>query len=165
MKTLLAASVFALCFSAAAIAQEEGAPPAPDAAAPAELLPVESMNCEQMQAELMVAGQRMNAQMDPEFGAEAQAMQQEMEDARRRAAGSVAANIGMGLACSIPGVGMACMAGQVAQQQQAQQQAAQNQARMDAQVERLNQSMAGLDQNRLMALSQRYEAQHCQNPQ
>jgi len=156
MRTLLVTAVIVVSFSAAAVAQDEtqGAPP-----------PVESMTCEQMQAELIVAGERMNAQMDPEFAAEAQAMQQELEEARRRAAGSVAAGVGMGLACSIPGVGAACMAGQMAQAAQAQRQAAENQTRVQAQHERLQQSMTGLDQQRLMALSQRYEQQGCQTPQ
>lgn len=155
MKALFVSTAFAVSFAAAALAQEE--PQAPP--------PVESMSCEQMQAELIVAGQRMNAQMDPEFANEAEAMRQEAEQARSRAAGSMAAGIGMGLACSIPGVGMACMAGQVAQAAQAQRQADQNISRMQSQVDRVNDSMAGLDQQRLMALSQRYEDQDCQTPQ
>jgi hypothetical protein len=156
MKALLATTAFAISFTAAALAQD---------AAPSAPPPVESMNCEQMQAELMVAGQTMNAQMDPEFATEAQAMQDEMQEAQNRAAGSVAAGIGMGLACSIPGVGMACMAAQQAQMANAQRDAAANQARMDAQMDRLNQSMAGLDQQRLTAISQRFEEQRCQTPQ
>ncbi len=64
-----------------------------------------------MQAELIVTGQQMNAQMDPEFAREAQAMNEEIQQAQARAGANMAAGIGAGLACSIPGVAMACMAG------------------------------------------------------
>ena len=153
MKALLATTAFAVSFTAAALAQD---------AAPIAPPPVESMNCEQMQAELMVAGQTMNAQMDPEFAREAQAMHEEAQQASRP---NIAAGIGTGIACSIPGVGMACMAAQQAQIANAQRDAAENQARMDAQMDRLDQSMAGLDQQRLMAISQRFEEQRCKTPQ
>lgn len=149
LKPLLSAAATFVCLAAGAVAQEP--PP-----------PVESMDCAQMQAELMVAGQQMNAQLDPEFAREAQAMSDEAQQASRP---SMATGIGAGIACSIPGVGMACMAAAQAQAQQAQQDAAQNQARMDAQMDRLNASMAGLDQERLAALSQRFEEQRCETPQ
>lgn len=149
MKALFATAAFTVCFAAGAIAQEA-------------LLPVDTMTCEQMQAELTVAGQQMNAQMDPEFAREAQAMHEESQQASRR---GQATGVGSAVVCSIPGVGMACMAGQVAQAQQAQRDAAANQERMAAQMDRLNQSMAGLDQQRLMELSQRFEEQSCQVPQ
>lgn len=151
MKALFATAAFTVCFAAGAIAQE--------------VLPaVDTMTCEQMQAELMVAGQQMSAQLDPEFASEAQAMHDEAQQATQTRP-NIAAGIGTGLACSLPGVGMACMAGQVAQAQQAQQDAAANHARMAAQTERLQQSMAGLDQNRLMQVSDRFEQQGCQVPQ
>lgn len=157
MKIWLVTAVAFVSFSAAAIAQEvtQSAP----------LLPLDSMSCEEMQAELTVAGQRMNAQMDPEFAAEAQRMQQESQQGQNSVAGSIAAGVGMGLACSIPGVGMACMAAQQAQAARAQHQAGQNMERMDAQMDRLNASMEGIDQERMMAVSQRYEEQNCQAPQ
>jgi hypothetical protein len=120
------------------------------------------MTCEQMQAELGVAGQRMNAQLDPEFSSEAQAMWDESQQASPP---NIAAGVGASIACSIPGVGMACMAAQQAQAAQAQQEADQNIARMEAQGDRLNAAMDGLDQQRLMALSQRFEEQRCQTPQ
>lgn len=148
---------FALLLAAPAAAQGTEAP----TEAP---LPVESMNCEQMTAELMVAGQRMNAQMDPAFAAEAQAMQEEAQGGRARAGAGMVAGVGMGLACSIPGMGMACMAGQQAMVANAQAQTAQNQRRMNAQMDRLNASMEGLDQERLMAVSDRYQAMSCQAP-
>jgi hypothetical protein len=150
LKHLFAAVAFTACLAAPADAQN-GAPPL-----------VETMTCDQMTAEMMVAGQRMNAQMDPEFAAEAQAMQQEAQNAQRP---TMVAGIGAGLACSIPGVGMACMAAQQAQMADAQAQAQANRQRMDAQIGRVNDSMEGLDQNRLMAISDRYEAMNCQAPQ
>ncbi len=156
MRALSIATVFAITFVAGASAQEDMASTPP---------PVESMSCEQMQAELMVAGQRMNAQLDPEFTTEAQAMQREQEEAYARARGQMAAGVGMGIACSIPGVGMACMAGQAAQAAQAQSEADQNIARMQALHDRLQQSMAGLDQPRMLQLTQRFQDQNCQTPQ
>jgi hypothetical protein len=152
LKHLFAAAAFAACIAAPADAQNGALPP------------VESMNCDQMMAELTVAGQRMNSQLDPEFATEAQAMNDQMQNARNGAGGSVAAGIGTSFACSIPGVGMACMAGQQAQIANAQAQAEQNQARMQAQHDRVQASMAGLDQQRLMAVSDRFEAENCQAP-
>lgn len=134
----------------------------PHASAQDAPIRVEEMSCDEMTAEMVVAGQQMNSQLDPEFAREAQAMQQEAQSDQRP---SIAAAAGTTLVCSIPGVGIACMAAQQAQMANAQNQAEQNRARMDAQVDRLNSSMAGLDQNRLMAISDRYEAMHCQAPQ
>ena len=128
------------------------------------LPPVETMTCEQMQAEMMVAGQQMNAQLDPEFAAEAQRMHAENQ-AASSARPSMVGGIGTGIACSIPGVAYACMANQAAQAQNAQAQAAENHARMGAQVDRLNASMAGIDQQRMMAVSDRFEQQRCETPQ
>jgi hypothetical protein len=150
LKHVLAATAFAACLAAPAEAQD-GTLPA-----------VDTMNCEQMQAELMVAGQTMNSQLDPEFATEAQAMHDESQQA---VAPSMVTGIGTGIACSIPGVAYACMAAQQSQAMAAQRQAAENQSRMNAQVDRLNASMAGLDQERLMALSQRFEDQGCETPQ
>ncbi|MBC7768956.1 MAG: hypothetical protein H7124_09225 [Phycisphaerales bacterium] len=143
---VLSAAVVALVTSGA-VAQTGPAPP------------VGTMNCAQMQAEMTVAGQRMSAQLDPEFATEAQAMHDEAQAAQRP---SVATGIGASIACSIPGVGLGCMAAQQAQVAQAQRDAAQNQARMQAQMNRLDQSMEGIDQDRMMAMSQRYEAMNCQ---
>jgi hypothetical protein len=154
LKHALAAAAFAACFATPADAQDD-----------APLPPVESMNCEQMQAELTVAGQRMNAQMDPEFANEAQAMMDEAQGANRSAAGSMATGVGMGIACSVPGVAYACMAAQQAQAANAQREAAEHQARMNAQIDRLNDSMEGIDQQRMMAISDRYEQMQCQTPQ
>lgn len=153
LKAFAATAAFALFFSLPADAQDGALPP------------VDSLNCEQMQAELMVAGQQMNAQLDPEFAVEAQRMQNESQEAHNGVAGAVATGVGMGMACSIPGVGMACMAAQQAQAANAGRQAEQNRARMSAQNDRLQASMAGIDQQRMMAISDRFEQQHCQTPQ
>jgi hypothetical protein len=120
------------------------------------------MDCGQMLAELTVAGQRMNAQMDPEFANEAQAMHDEAQQSQNSA---LTQGVGASIACSIPGVGMACMAAQQAQAARAQQLQQQHMERMDAQIDRLNASMEGIDQQRMMALSQRYEQLGCQTPQ
>jgi hypothetical protein len=120
------------------------------------LPPVETMTCEQMQAEMTVAGQQMSAQLDPEFAAEAQRMHAESQ-AASNARPSIVGGIGQGIACSLPGVAYACMANQAAQ--------AQNQARMNAQMDRLNASMVGIDQQRMMAVSDRFTEQRCETPQ
>ncbi|MGD9816267.1 MAG: hypothetical protein AB7Q23_03115 [Hyphomonadaceae bacterium] len=123
MKRLLTAAAICLCCAATAVAQEAAAPPA-----------VETMTCEQMTAELGMAGAQMNRQLDPEFAREAQAQQQ------------------------------AAQGGQ-AQEGSYADQAARNRARHDAQMGRLQDSMAGLDQARLMAMAQRFEQLRCETPQ
>lgn len=163
-KRLFAAVVFAACFAGAAGAQDQTMPS--DMQPAAALLPVERMDCDQMTAEMMVAGQTMNSQLDHEgLTADAQAMQDDMARQRAQMAGAMGMGVGMGIACSLPGVGMACGAMMAAQAQQAQQGAAESQERMDRQVGRIEDSMAGLDQERLMSLSNRYEAMQCQAPQ
>lgn len=158
LKPLLAATLFAGCFVASAIAQDTTTP-APDAA---PLPAVDTLTCEQMQAEMMTAGQRMNSQLDPQFGVEAQAM---ANDAQQRQRSAMTQGMGMSALCMIPGAGAACMAAQQAQIQQAQRDAAANQGRMQAQMDRLDASMEGIDQQRMMAISDRWESQHCQAPQ
>lgn len=150
LKHFVAVAAFTACLAAPAFAQE-GWPP-----------PVETMTCDQMTAEMVTAGQQMNGQLDPEFAREAQAMNDEMQSSQRQ---GMAVGVGTGIACSIPGVGMACMAAQQAQAANRAREAEANQQRMAAQVGRLNNSMAGLDQNRLMAISDRYEQMRCQAPQ
>jgi hypothetical protein len=168
LKRFLAAAAFAACLASPAGAQQADLPPAAAAQVQttAPLLPVESMNCDQMTAEMMVAGQTMNAQLDHEgLEADSQTIQDEMARSRSQMAGSMGMGVGMGLACSIPGVGMACGAMMAGQMQQAQQGAAEHQELMNRQAGRIEDSMAGLDQERLMSLSDRYEAMHCQAPQ
>lgn len=126
MKAFVATAVFALCLASSALAQD-AAPP-----------PVESMTCEQMMAELTVAGQQMNAQLDPEFAREAQAMHNEAQQAS---------------------------SGQGQAQPNTQAQVDENHARVNAQMNRLNASMAGIDQQRMMAVAERFEQQNCETPQ
>jgi hypothetical protein len=124
---------------------------------------VDTMSCDQMMAELVVAGQRMNSQLDPEFATEAQAMAAQAQGAS--GAGAIAQGVGMSVACSIPGVSMFCMAAMQAQALTQGAQAEQNFERMQTQMERLEKAMEGIDVERMQALSQRFEAQACKVPQ
>lgn len=148
-KALLAAIFVTASFAASAAAQ--GVSTAPP--------PVESLTCEQMQAEMMTAGQQMNAQLDPTFSTEAQAMYAEAQQRQRSA---MTQGMAMGAVCAVPGVGMACAAAQQAQAAQGQRDAAANRDRMQAQMDRLNAAMDGIDQQRMQAISDRWENQHCQ---
>ena len=132
-------------------------------AADVALPPVESMNCDQMMAELVVAGQKMNSQMDPEFAREAQAMMDEAQAGP--STGAMVGGVAMGVACSIPGIGMFCMAAQQTQAMTQDAQAEQNIERMMAQAERMEKAMEGIDMDRMQALSERFEAQACKVPQ
>ncbi|MFT3726223.1 MAG: hypothetical protein QM759_00145 [Terricaulis sp.] len=163
LRHLVAVSAIAVCCTAAAFAQTGGAGAPSTAAsaasaAQANLPPVDTMTCAQMQTEMTADGQVMSHQLDPQFGAEAQSMYNEAQQREREAQAQAPVNA---LACLIPFV---CAAAQQHQQQQAQGEAAQNQQRMQAQMGRLNSSMNGLDQTRMQAISTRWEAQHCQTP-
>jgi hypothetical protein len=150
LKHVFAAAAFAACLATSANAQD--APP-----------PVDTMTCDQMNAEMMTAGMRMNAQLDSEgLAADAQAQQDAMNQARRE--GMVTGGAATA-ACMIPGMGYACVAAQQAQAARAQQQAAENQEVMNRQHARITDSMAGLDQNRLMAISDRHQQLQCETPQ
>ncbi|MBL8547352.1 MAG: hypothetical protein JNL81_12875 [Hyphomonadaceae bacterium] len=98
---------------------------------------VETLNCDQMLAEMMTAGQRMNSQMDPSMGADAQALNDQMQNGgrganrRRPTAADAEANRER----------MATMGNQVAD------------------------SMQGIDVNRMMALSERFQSERCPTPQ
>lgn len=156
LRSILAGATIALCLVAvSALAQPNSA----GAPTQVQTLPaVDTMTCDQMQAELTTSGMQMHNQLDPQFGVEANAMAQEAQEKQRQAQQQA-----MNPACFIPFVGMACAAQQQQQAQQAQADAPRQQARMQAQMDRLNNSMSGLDQQRLQALSQRFEAQHCQS--
>ncbi len=151
LKHAVAATAFVACFIAPADAQD---------AAP--LPPVDTLTCEQMQGEMMLAGQQMNAQMDPNLATDIQAMQ---DTARERQRSAVAGQVGAGLMCAVPVLGMACMAAQQAQVNEQMSHAAEDQARTDQVIQSMNNSMAGIDQERMMAISNRFESQHCQTPQ
>lgn len=148
---ILRASLAFLCATAIANAAD-GALPS-----------VDTMNCDQMMAELIVAGQKMNSQMDPEFAKEAQAMAAEAQGGV--GAGAIAQGVGMSVACAVPGVSMFCMAAMQAQAMSQGAQADQNMERMQAQAERMQKAMEGIDVDRMQALSERFEAQACKVPQ
>lgn len=141
------AALTVLCL--AAVAGASDAPPA-----------VETMTCDQMTAEMTVAGQRMNSQMDPEFAREAQAMADQMQGP---STGAVVGGVGQALACSLPGIGMLC--GVTAQMSGMAGASEEHMVRMQAQMERLAKAMEGLDMARLQLMSERFEAQKCEVPQ
>ena len=162
LKHLAAISVIALCCTAAAFADTNNhvaanAPPANTAQA--NLPPVDSMTCDQMQSEMTTDGQVMSHQLDPQFGVDAQAQYNDAMQKEREINQQAPANA---LACMIP---FMCAAAQHQQQQQAQGDMAQNQARAQTQMNRLNASMNGLDQARVQAINNRWQAQHCQASQ
>ncbi len=132
---------------------------AADAALPA----VETMNCDQMMGEMIVAGQKMNSQMDPEFAREAQAMADEMQGAS--SAGSVVSGVGQAIACSLPGVGLICGITASVQSMAGAGATSDHMERMQAQMERFQKAMEGIDMERMEALSTRFEAQKCPVPQ
>lgn len=148
LKPLSAFAALAVLATAAAFAEPQfTAPAAQTQTAPP---PVDTMNCDQMIAEMTTAGQQMHSQLDPQFGVEAEAMANEAQQKQREAQQQA-----MNPACFIPFVGMACAAQQQHQAQQAQADAPRQQARMQAQMDRVNNSMAGIDQNRMQAMSTR----------
>lgn len=164
-KHLAVVSAVALCCTAAALAQTN--PQASDSLPPpsatqASVPPVDTMTCDQMQAEMTGSGQTMSHQLDPQFGVEAQAMRNDAEEKQREAQQQIAQAPANALACMIP---FMCHVTQQHQQQVSQEEAARNQARMQAQMGRLNNSMTGLDQGRMQAIMNRWQAQHCQMPQ
>jgi hypothetical protein len=128
MKHLLAATAFAVLTTAA---RAQGAAPLPA---------VETMTCDQMIAEMSVAGAQMNAQLDPQFAVEAQAMNEQMQNARNGNS-------------SRPDPRTTAA------------QAEANRNRHAAQAGRINDAMAGLDQQRLMAMAERFESERCPTPQ
>lgn len=135
-----------------------------DAAPDPNLQPVEDLTCEQMYGELMVAGQQMNAQLDPSFATNAQAMQDQLNTAQRGAAGSMAMGFGQAMMCSIPGVGMACGAMMQAQMANQMRQGQEHQAQMDVMLSQMNDATAGIDMARMQAVNERWESQQCQPP-
>jgi hypothetical protein len=160
LKPLSAFAALAVLVATAALAEPQVNAPIAAQSEAAALAPVDTMTCEQMQAEMTGAGQQMHNQLDPQFGVEAQAMAQEAQEKQRQAQQQA-----MNPTCFIPVIGMVCAVQQQHQAQQSQQDAAANQQRMQAQMDRLNTSMAGIDQQRMMAMSNRFQAQHCQTPQ
>lgn len=146
----------AACLAATAGAQTE----TPMAAAP--MPEVAAMNCEQMQAEMMIAGQLMGQQMDPNLGADIQAMQ---ADSQRQADEARTAAIGSGLICAVPGMGAACTAAMNAQAARQAGQAEANRERMGAVADSVQEATVGIDMARMTAISERWESQRCETPQ
>ena len=160
LKPLSAFAALLLFSAAAAFADPHATTPAPSADTHSQALPpVDTMSCDQMTAEMGAAGRQMQAHLDPQFGVEANAMQQDAQQKQREAMAQAAAPNPV---CFIPFMAMACAAQQQHQAQQSTQEAAANQARMQAQMNRLDNSMAGLDQARLQAINNRYQQMNCQ---
>lgn len=155
LRHMLVATVFAGAFAARAIAQDSVSAGAP-------LPEVDTMNCEQMQSEMMVAGQQMNAQMDPNLATDIQGMQ---DTARQRQHEAMAGAMGAGAICAIPGMGMACTVAQQAQVQRQMSHVDEDRRQQQHVIDEVQNSMAGIDQDRMMAISNRWESQHCQMPQ
>ncbi|MEQ1492795.1 MAG: hypothetical protein ABL871_04905 [Terricaulis sp.] len=98
---------------------------------------VDTLTCDQMMAEMMSAGQRMNAQMDPTMAANAQALQAETQ--------------GRGAGPNTP--------------RPTEAQAAANRERMAGLGNQVMDSTQGIDMNRMMAVSDRFQSEHCPTPQ
>jgi hypothetical protein len=166
LKPLSALAVLVALGAATARAEPQMAPPvaaqAQEQAAPPPLPAVDTLTCDQMQAEMMSAGQQMHAQMDPNFATDVQTMRDTMTERQRQA---TAGAVGTGLMCAVPGLGMVCAAAQQAQMSQQMAHAQEDQARMNHITGSIQNSMAGIDQERMTAISNRWESQHCQMPQ
>lgn len=96
---------------------------------------VDTLTCDQMLAEMTSAGQRMTAQMDPSMAANAQALNQQMQSGRR-------AN----------------------NSRPTEAEAAANRERMATMGNQVADSMQGIDVNRMMAISDRFQSQNCLTP-
>ena len=126
--------------------------------------PVESLTCEQMYAEMMVAGQRMSGQLDPRLGAMAQEQMRKMNDpaAYASASGALAAE---SAACSNPLTIVSCRAMQQARAAEAQTQVAENHARTAQMQAMMQNATVGIDMPRMQALQTRIEKLKCPQPQ
>jgi hypothetical protein len=149
MKRTFAAAAF-LCLAGSAAA-ETGL----------DLAPVDTLTCEQMQAEMTIAGQAMSQNMDPNMAANIERMR---DDAGNNMAETGAGIVGTGLLCSVPGLGVACMAATSALAARQEKQAAEAHKQTDAVVGSMNQATAGLDIERLMAVAGRWESEGCTAP-
>ena len=98
---------------------------------------VNTLTCDQMMAEMMSAGQRMNGQMDPSMAANAQALRDETQ--------------GRGVGPNAP--------------RPTEAQAAANRERMAGLGNQVMDSTQGIDMNRMMAVSDRLQSEHCPTPQ
>ncbi len=126
--------------------------------------PVDSMSCEQLYAEVMVAGQRMSGQLDPRLGAMAQERMRQANDpaAYAKASGALAAE---SAACSNPLTMASCRAMQQSRAAEAQAQVADNQAKMAQMQAMMQAATSGIDMQRMQASQTRIEALKCPQPQ
>ena len=126
------------------------------------LAPVDTLTCEQMQAEMTIAGQAMSQNMDPKMAANIERMR---DNAGSNMAEAGAGIVGAGLLCAVPGLGIACTAAMGALAARQEEQAAEAREQTDAVVGSMNQATTGLDIERLMALAGRWESEGCTAPQ
>ena len=157
MKKLLLVSAFVIAYYGAGAGAQTEVPVLQAVPPPA----VETLNCEQMQAEMMTAGQLMNQQMDPNLGADIAAMQDAGQSQMREAR---TAALGSGLLCAVPGLGMACTVAMNAQVVRQSAHAEENRERMDAVTTSMQDSTVGIDLERMTAVSERWESERCEAP-
>lgn len=99
------------------------------------LQPVDTLTCDQMLAEMTDAGRRMTSQMDPSMASNAQAMNQQMQSRSR-------GNLGRATAAE----------------------AQANRERTATMGNQVMDSMQGVDINRMMAVSERFQSERCPTP-
>lgn len=97
---------------------------------------VNTLTCDQMLAEMTGAGQRMTTQMDPSMAANAQAMNDQMQNSRRPTT-----------------------------TRPTEADAAANRERMATMGNQVADSMQGIDVNRMMAIGDRFQSERCPTPQ
>ena len=115
-------------------------------------VPVEQMTCEQLLAEMETS----NDQLEAANGAFA--ISDEEAAAQEKAAMAGAGkDIAMGLACAVPGVGMACMVMQGAQGLAAGAQMQQSMQQHQRMMEQHQQAMARIDMARMQAVTKRVQ--------
>ena len=162
LKHLAAASMIALCCSVAAFADTNThvAANAPAArTAQADLPPVDGMTCDQMQAEMTADGQVMSHQLDPQFGADAQAQYNEAIQKQReinQQAPRQCAGLHDPVFCARP---------HNISSNSRRKRTWPRTKRAQTQMNRLNGSMTGLDLARMQAMNNRWQAQHGQASQ
>lgn len=98
---------------------------------------VDTLTCDQMLAEMSSAGQRMTAQMDPSMAANAQALNEQMQTARN---------------------------GRGNRGRPTEAETAANREQMATMGNQVADSMQGIDVNRMMAISDRFQSQNCPTP-
>lgn len=100
---------------------------------------VDTLTCDQMLAEMTSAGQRMTAQMDPSMATNAQALNEQMQTARNGR-------------------------GRANRSRPTEAEAAANREQMATMGNQVMDSAQGIDMNRMMAVSDRFQSQNCPTP-